>query len=92
MLGIELKQILYQNFLQNRLYTVTTYGYKMYVDEFLPFVVPMAMWLLGGNHSLATTLQMFGIILMAGGLFYGIVAIHAGHHSPLTLHDGDEIR
>lgn len=75
-----------------RLYTVIIYGYKMYIDEFLPFVVPMAMWLLGGDHSLTITLQMFGIILISGGLFYGIVAIHAGHHHPNILHDGDAIR
>lgn len=75
-----------------RLYTVMTYGYKMYLDEFLPFVVPLAMWLFGGDYPLMITLQMYGIMLVAGGLFYGIVAIHAGHHHPNVLHDGDAIR
>lgn len=65
----------------------------MYVDEFLPFVVPIIMWLFGGSeHSFTMALHMFGIILVAGGVFYGIVAIHAGHHHPNTLHDGDAIR
>lgn len=69
-----------------------TYGYKLYIDEFLPFVVLIAMWMLGGDHSFTMALKMFGIILVSGGIFYGTVAIHAGHHHPNTLHDGDAIR
>lgn len=64
----------------------------MYIDEFLPFIVLLAMWLLGGDHSFTLALKMFGTILISGGLFYGIVAVHVGHHHPNTLHDGDAIR
>lgn len=58
----------------SRLYTVITYGYKMYIDEFFPFVVLIAMWLFGGDHSLTMAFNMFGIILVSAGLFYGVVA------------------
>ena len=64
----------------------------MYIDEFLPFVVLIVMWLFGGDHTLTMAVQMFGIILASAGIFYGIVAIHVGHHHPNTLHDGDAIR
>lgn len=37
-------------------------------------------------------LHMFGIVLVSAGVFYGIVAIHVGHHHPDVLHDGDAIR
>lgn len=35
---------------------------------------------------------MFLTILVSAGVFYGIVAVHVGHHHPNVLHDGDAIR
>lgn len=64
----------------------------MYIDEFLPFSVPIIMYLLGGENSLLSAIKMFLIIVAAAGFAFGIIAVMAGHHHPDILHDGDAVR
>ena len=72
---------------------VLIYGETVYMDDFIPFPVPIIMWLLGGaDHSFLCALKMFLIIILAGGFVFGLVAINAGHHHPEIVHDGDAIR
>lgn len=64
----------------------------MYIDEFLPFIFPIIMYLFGGEQSFVSALKMFVIIVLGAGMAYGIIAVNAGHHHPNILHDGDPIR
>lgn len=64
----------------------------MYIDEFIPFVVPTAMWLFGGDHSLISAFKLFVVIVLAGGFVFSIAAINSGHHHPEIVHDGDAVR
>lgn len=64
----------------------------MYIDEFLPFVVPVLMYLFGGDHSFVDALKMFLIAISFGGFFFMIIGANAGHHHPEIVHDGDAIR
>lgn len=64
----------------------------MYADEFLPFIIPIIMYLFGGDHSFISALKMFSIIVAAGGFAFGIIAVNAGHHHPDIVHDGDPVR
>lgn len=67
-------------------------GKKIYVDEFLPFVIPLVIYLFGGDHSIASALKLFLLITMSGGFIFSIIGINAGHHHPDILHDGDTVR
>lgn len=82
-------------FISFRLTAVVMHGETMYIDEFIPFVVPATMWWFGGECSacgICTTLKMFLIIVCSGGFVFGINAINAGHHHPEIVHDGDAVR
>lgn len=76
----------------SRLYFSATRGYKMYPDEFLPFIVPAIMYAFGGEHSLIAALKLFLVITLSGGFIFGIIGLNAGHHHPEVLHDGDAVR
>lgn len=64
----------------------------MRLDDFIPFVVPVIMYLFGGNSSFIDAFKMFTVIIIFGGFFFGIIAINAGHHHPEVVHDGDPLR
>lgn len=64
----------------------------MYVDEFLPFIIPLVMYLFGGDHSLASTLKLFLFVVMSGSFLFGVIGLNAGHHHPEVIHDGDAVR
>lgn len=61
-------------------------------DDFLPFVVPVIMHLLGGDNSFLDALKFYAIIIMFGGFCFSIIAINGGHQHPEVLHDGDPMR
>lgn len=64
----------------------------MYLDEYLPFSIPLMMYLFGGDHSFSSALKLFLIEIMAGSFAYGIIGWNDGHHHPDVVHDGDPIR
>ncbi|XP_055306178.1 cytochrome b5-related protein-like [Sitodiplosis mosellana] len=66
-------------------------GYKMHIDEFMPFIIPITMYLFGGNHTFVEALKMFLIVIMSGGFIFSIIGINAGHHHPEVVHDGDPV-
>ncbi|XP_055301663.1 cytochrome b5-related protein-like [Sitodiplosis mosellana] len=75
-----------------KLYYSTTRGYKMHLDEFLPFIVPVIMYLFGGDHSFVSAMKLFLVITLSGGFIFGIIGWNAGHHHPEVVHDGDAVR
>lgn len=64
----------------------------MYIDDFFPFVIPIMMYLFGGDHSVLDTMKMFFIITASGGFLFMIIGINAGHFHPDIVHDGDAMR
>lgn len=64
----------------------------MYLDEFLPFTLPIIMYLLGGEHSFVSALKLFLVAALAGGFAFGVIGWNAGHHHPDVVHDGDPVR
>lgn len=61
-------------------------------DEFLGFIIPVIMYLFGGEHSLFSALKLFLVIILSGGFIFGIIGWNAGHHHPEVVHDGDAVR
>lgn len=64
----------------------------MYIDEFLPFVIPIVMYLFGGNHTFFEALKIFSIMILSGSFIFGIIGWNAGHHHEEVYHDGDPVR
>lgn len=64
----------------------------MHLDEFLPFIVPIIMYLFGGDHSFVSAWKLFLVITLSGGFIFGIIGWNAGHHHPEVNHDGDPVR
>lgn len=62
----------------------------MHLDDFIPFVVPVVMYLFGGDHTLLQAMKMYLTITLFGGFYFGIIGLK--HHHPEVLHDGDPIR
>lgn len=64
----------------------------MSFDDFNPFIIPLTMFLFGGDHTLYDALKLFLIMVLASGVLLGVIAINAGHHHPEVFHDGDPVR
>lgn len=64
----------------------------MRLDDFIPFVFPVVMYLFGGNDSFLNAWKMFAAIILFGGFFYGIIGLNDGHHHPSSWHEGDAVR
>ncbi|XP_055306129.1 cytochrome b5-related protein-like [Sitodiplosis mosellana] len=67
-------------------------GHKVHINHFLPFIVPITMYLFGGNHTLIEALKIFSIIILSGSFMFSIIALNADHHHPEVVHDGDPVR
>lgn len=80
------------SFLAHRIYYSVTRGYKMYTDEFVPFIIPIVMYMFGGDNSIFDALKLFFLIVLSGGFIFGIIGWNAGHHHPEIIHDGDAVR
>lgn len=63
----------------------------MRLDEFIPFIVPVVMYLFGGNDSFIDALKMFIAIIMFAGFYFSVVGINASHHAEV-LYDVDLLR
>lgn len=61
-------------------------------DVFIPFVVPLTMFVFGGGHTILDILKIYIIMLVFSGIIFGIIAIRVGHHHPEVFHDGDPVR
>lgn len=64
----------------------------MFVDEFLPFIIPIIMYLFGGEHSFVSAIKLFLITVLSGSFCFGIIGLNAGHHHQEIIHDGDAVR
>lgn len=64
----------------------------MAIDDFTPFVIPLAMFLFGGDHTLCDALKLFLIVVLASGILLGVIGLNVGHHHQNVFHDGDPVR
>lgn len=64
----------------------------MHADEFLPWTIPILMYLFGGDHTFVEAVKMFSIVILSGGFIFSIIGVNAGHHCPTVVHDGDAVR
>lgn len=67
------------------------YGESLEWKQFLPFTVPVAMYIITGQ-SIVNCLIMFAWIITMGSIMFGIIGVNAAHHHPDIFHDGDAIR
>ncbi|CRL02068.1 CLUMA_CG015162, isoform A [Clunio marinus] len=68
----------------------TTPVKSFFMEDLIPFSVPLAMYIFGRNE-LFEVLKCWNLILIFGGLWFGIIGVTVGHHSPQIVHEGDEI-
>ncbi|KAF7280591.1 cytochrome b5-related protein-like [Rhynchophorus ferrugineus] len=59
--------------------------------DLIPFIVPLAMYIFGGQ-ALVSTLIMWTFIVCVGSTHFFFVGLHAAHHHPDIFHDGDTPR
>lgn len=65
----------------------------IYKEDFIPFLLPIAMYVLGGNNvTPGTVLQMWIFMLFVGSFYFGLVGLNAGHHNHHVVNDGDILR
>jgi fatty acid desaturase len=77
-------------FMQRVAISVFTDQKIFHFDDLIGFSVPVAMYFLG-KSDLIDVLKCWNLILMFGGIFFGIIGITVGHHTPETTHEGDEL-
>lgn len=66
---------------------------QFYTADVIPFVLPVAMYCLGGKEcELWTVLKMWLVMVFGGSLYFGFVGLNAGHHNHHVVHDGDILR
>ncbi|KAH8279636.1 hypothetical protein KR018_011673 [Drosophila ironensis] len=63
----------------------------MYLDDLLPFVLPIFLYLSTGV-GLKATLVSWQIIVAIGSFLFSFIGLTAAHHDPRILHDGDAQR
>lgn len=63
-----------------------------YLDDFFPFIVPVIMYIFGGDKTVGDVLKWWFIIIAIGGFAFSVIGLNAGHHHPETVHDGDKLR
>lgn len=75
---------------QRILITLLTENKIFYKEDFIGFTVPLVMYWFGSS-SIWEVVKYWNMILICGGLTFGIIGITVGHHTPETLHEGDEL-
>lgn len=75
-----------------RITNVLTKKDVLLLEDLIPFVVPLTMYLFGGDYTLYETLTMYAIMLIFSGLVLGVIIMRVGHHHPEVFHDGDPVR
>lgn len=58
----------------------------------IPFVVPLTMYLFGGDVGVSMVLKWFFLILTISSFVFALIGLNAGHHHPESVHEGDAIR
>lgn len=61
------------------------------LEDFILFLLPLTMYVLGGQ-SLLRTLIFWNIIIVVGSFHFFVVGFTAAHHHPDIFHDGDATR
>lgn len=69
--------------------TLTSDVKIFYKEDFIPFLVPLAMFWFS-TSSLLTVIKIWTLIISFGGLWFGVIGITVGHHTPEVTHEGDE--
>lgn len=64
---------------------------KLHIDDFVPFSVPLAMYIFG-NSDLTGVLWTWLKIVFFSSFYFGAVGFNAGHHHPEVVHEGDAVR
>ncbi|RZB40751.1 Cyt-b5 and/or FA desaturase domain containing protein [Asbolus verrucosus] len=59
--------------------------------DFVPYTLPLAMYLVGGQ-SLLASLWMWTFIVFVASFHFSAVGLNAAHHHPDIFHDGDAPR
>lgn len=62
-----------------------------YLDDIIPFTIPLVMYLFSGAGIL-TVLKMWLVIILFSGFMFGLIGLNAAHHHPDITHDGDAMR
>lgn len=60
------------------------------LDDLVPFLIPTAMYIFG-KSEVSTVLRMWLFIIFVGSFFFAGIGLHAGHHNPQNIHEGDEL-
>lgn len=64
----------------------------LHLEDLLPTVVPIVLYLFGGDNTFGSILKWYLPILGLSSFWFGLIGINAGHHHPENIHDGDTIR
>lgn len=69
---------------------------KFHLEEFIPLILPIAMFLLGNFlfdwFNLMIIFIMWTWIMIVGAFVYSLVSLSTGHHDPRNVHEGDEFK
>lgn len=81
-----------EEFLKRIVLTVYRQTNLIYKEDFIPFLLPVIMFLLGGNVTIGTVLKIWILMLFVSSFIFGIVGLNAGHHNHHVAQDGDILR
>lgn len=78
-------------FLTRVFWSLMNNNFKMFLDEFVAFLVPISMFFFG-NWNLMVVLKMWLFILLVSNFYFLLIGLNATHHHPDIYHEGDAIR
>ncbi|EFA08576.2 cytochrome b5-related protein [Tribolium castaneum] len=79
------------NFLKRVYYIAKGDTHLIQWYDFVPYTLPLAMYLISGQ-SIFATLWMWTVIVAIGSFHFSAVGLNAAHHHPDIFHDGDAPR
>lgn len=83
--------IFIQHLFYFRIIDSVRYQKNLHWDDFLPFMMPLIMFIFGNSNLFDSFKIWFSVVLFASFL-YGCMAVNGGHHHNKVFHDGDELK
>lgn len=83
--------LFFEQFLKRIVYSIATRKNIFGSNDAFPLIVPFAMYLFG-NACPSTVFTVWMQIIAVSSFVFSCIGLHAGHHHPDSVHDGDKLR
>lgn len=75
-----------------RIIALVTRKCDFHLDDFLPFIIPLTMYVFGGTDDVNTLLKYWLLSMFVSSFNFSVIGLNVGHHHPEIVHEGDKLR